>query len=1468
VTFDIPLWDGAVLQNISLSFNEQHGADATVNMTAKALVKLPFSSMTNEFVVTGTVDESLIALHSELDASEMWRIGAVKQGFWVHDMELTVAIAKASAGSSWQFTGLLHGEMAFGTDVVTVDASFPSADGVYVVEGSLTAPLSAAEAAQVATGSSSLVGGGLSGGSVAKDISAVQLEQASFKFISHGNATGLQVSGSVSLFGGSDLQAVLSVNETSAGSQEWAVAFAVAMESDFKLSSVSSGLSSLDSEFVYGDALLVVSSQATDLTLKGQTVKMAEAGVHFQADVPVANNSKLAPLSQWMGAGDVAAYGTWGESSDSLSLGLVVTFDIPLWDGASLQDVRLSFNEENGKHSISMSSTASVTLPYNKSPFVFLVSGSVDDTSLTLATSLQDVAVHSATGWSFDVVRTFTVYSLSLSMDIQLVAPHSIQGRLGGLMSFGEEVLNVTMSMPSPSGLFELVGDVLYGGIFQPEGVVNDLLGHGLPNGNSAIYSKMAAVTLVGTQFSFLLQGPGGTGSLSVSAQVALFHAADLLDAELVVNRTESGTWGVAFGAAMSSDFSFSDIKSSYSSLDEYHWGSATLCLSTYATTFNFRHLNLAKQILVSPGVSFNAVLPFSTTQNSALAPLSTWFGTGAVRIYAAFNSDSDDLTLGSELDFTWRWSPELAVTSARLMLVVGKAELKVAVAATLSVTNLHDNSIVGFTGELSFDFDSSSIGASFTMNADWSEPLGLHNVVLEQSAIAGAINIETGVPTQLTLASGLKIGHDVHGVGDSAGIKLNVLQPKQDIFEASFEGLNLAAIVQDLTFHTLPASVCQCAFNIKMQSIWASFTPSLTEVVLAGVTYAPGFHLRVTGLNLYNKLMGNATVSVETTEGVVVDAYVEPFAFPAVDGTPLLSVSGSHGGKISFQIILAKNKPVQLGLDAKINLWKYESLATIINITDSGWSVFVNASMFDSLLDFEFQLDSEGPIDAPTDFTLSGTATNSLQDYLATSGVKYVQNLQAAIETQLNIDEATVSSWYESTGQADLSTLDSAIDSLEGDILGLLSGAAAELAKAQQKLAQSQRSAEELSTQISADQAQHDALDCKWYNVDCHAQQVWLDTKMTALRAEQLVREGVVDVAQALVTELQKTVSGAESAAVTADLDAKYVAQATLNTTKFLAETAFQVSKTLTAQLGSLTTYVLKQQAEVLNFKELSFAGSLNTVQKSGNVSVHFVGVFFGHTMDHSFSAPIGDPSSYLDEVYKMMQGKWISNDVSVPVDPGASSSPTGFDRCQTLGSCAECSSAPAIDGTSCGWCQFAPGEGMCKSGSSSGMVDGSTCHDWRFGTCDAPPPPPPPAPVCPSGLGNAVCSAHGTCNTENWSCECATGWKGSACEYDCSNLNIYEPMYNGNQVEQCQYPHDLHDCGSESWVAGQICQKQYGTASTAVSYANGQCHSSHKTTYISDGSTCETHWYNFGDCQCTPIVNVVCTNPAAYCQ
>ena len=72
--------------------------------------------------------------------------------------------------------------------------------------------------------------------------------------------------------------------------------------------------------------------------------------------------------------------------------------------------------------------------------------------------------------------------------------------------------------------------------------------------------------------------------------------------------------------------------------------------------------------------------------------------------------------------------------------------------------------------------------------------------------------------------------------------------------------------------------------------------------------------------------------------------------------------------------------------------------MATIVNITDSGWSVFVNASKFDALLDFEFQLDSEGPIDAPTDFTLSGTATNSLQDYLATSGVKYVQNLQVPL--------------------------------------------------------------------------------------------------------------------------------------------------------------------------------------------------------------------------------------------------------------------------------------------------------------------------------------------------------------------------------------------------------------------------------------------------------------------------------------
>ena len=136
--------------------------------------------------------------------------------------------------------------------------------------------------------------------------------------------------------------------------------------------------------------MLVVSSCETALTIEGRTVWMAEAGVHFQADVPVANNSKLAPLSQWMGAGDVATYGTWGESSDSLSLGLRVTFDIPLWDGAVLQNISLSFNEKNGTDArVNMTGKALVTLPFANMTNEFTVTGEVTSTKVALSSTLS-----------------------------------------------------------------------------------------------------------------------------------------------------------------------------------------------------------------------------------------------------------------------------------------------------------------------------------------------------------------------------------------------------------------------------------------------------------------------------------------------------------------------------------------------------------------------------------------------------------------------------------------------------------------------------------------------------------------------------------------------------------------------------------------------------------------------------------------------------------------------------------------------------------------------------------------------------------------------------------------------------------------------------------------------------------------------------------------------------------------------
>merc|ERR1719199_1978147 len=181
--------------------------------------------------------------------------------------------------------------------------------------------MSAADVASAAAGSRSLTGSTSSGGAIGPKLAAVEFKNAKAKFTMRpGDKSEVAVEGHVDLYGGTDLDAVLSVNETAASnatSRQWAVAFGVAMESNFKLASVDKELAPLDTEFDYGDAMLVASTDATDLTFGAEqrTVKMSEAGVHFQADVPIVNNSKLAPLAHWMGAGDVAAYGTWGAST-------------------------------------------------------------------------------------------------------------------------------------------------------------------------------------------------------------------------------------------------------------------------------------------------------------------------------------------------------------------------------------------------------------------------------------------------------------------------------------------------------------------------------------------------------------------------------------------------------------------------------------------------------------------------------------------------------------------------------------------------------------------------------------------------------------------------------------------------------------------------------------------------------------------------------------------------------------------------------------------------------------------------------------------------------------------------------------------------------------------------------------------------------------------------------------------------
>lgn len=914
----------------------------------------------------------------------------------------------------------------------------------------------------------------------------------------------------------------------------------------------------------------------------------------------------------------------------------------------------------------------------------------------------------------------------------------------------------------------------------------------------------------------------------------------------------------------MSSSFSFSSIAHSYSSLDSYTWGSVVLTLTTYATTFDFKYLNRTVT-MHNPGVSFIATFPI--TSNSALAPISTWFGEGAIQVYATFASNSDELTIGSELDFAWNWTDRVAVTAARLYFQISSAELSIYVSATLSVINKADGSVVPFTGRLGFDFTSQSISAGFSMDAEWQKPLGLRGVSLLQSTLDGAINIQTGVPTAFDVASGLSIGCNERRFGGTSAVKLDLLSSQSDFFGGNMSNVDLPTCVQDLTLNKLPAGFVETAFAITMDEVSADFTPSTVPITFNGVTYQPGFHMRCTNFNLYNYIKGSAELSVEPETGVVAVVNTAPFSFGSVDGTPLLAVGGAGSSRdLVFNIQLVKDQPAVMDLEASIQVWKFLDVAAVVNISDSGWMVSFNASQLDNMLDVGFTLTSQGPVSAPTDFSISGFAHNSFEDWLSTQGVEYIANLSSAIESRLSEDKATVDAWFNTGGGHEaLQTVDSEIDTLEGDILNLLSGAQKELASAQQALAAAQQSNHKLSSQISSEQS--NIQSCKWYDAGCHAHNIWTDTKITALRAEQLIREAAVTVAQDLVAELQRTVSASQDAAVTADLQAKYVAQATLNVTHLLSDAALTASQNLTATLSTLLEYTASKAATAFNPQEVTFSGSLSTVQHSGALSCRIKGIFFGATLDHTFSTSIGNTTSILDEVYKLMQSKWITGGVTSDSSSSSSGSSgissTPFDRCEAFATCGACSGTAEVDGTRCGWCQYTGSQGLCSSGSASNPA----CEDWRFGTCDAPPPPPPPPRACPVGLQSETCSGYGTCDTNTYTCNCGTGRNGVACEFNCESTTIANPQKDGHPVDKCQYNagQSWTNCGSTSWTAGQICQQQVGSASKAISWDEGGCVST--ATYMA-GGTCSTHWYNFGDCQCHNIVNVVCSNPASYCS
>lgn len=616
--------------------------------------------------------------------------------------------------------------------------------------------------------------------------------------------------------------------------------------------------------------------------------------------------------------------------------------------------------------------------------------------------------------------------SFDLRADPSKQGPEVISGTMSGVFSIGAASFEVIYNFP---GDFILTGDIptISLSLLLQEFCGGDIV-RDLPLPVSILEAE-----LHNAQFTVAPE------------QRALSFAGDtpLGKAEIVIDQTESGSWGFSIGFVPPESWNLSAIDPALSVLDDLDFSGSTLIVaSSEDSSLALTTIELPQgYVNVHRGLNFFAGLGTSALGVIEVLP---GFDLDRLQVYAAIGNDPRNLVIEAAIEGRFQIDESTAFGDITFRLKPSPSDFEVTLLGT--VTTVIDENPLLFIGGLGVTAPPPAGQISATMVGTWDNPFGTHNLSISN------VGLELRLPPpSIGIIGALRIG-DFEG---KAAVSLNVANPMQSMLAVQFEELKLVqlfdAFCPPQARQAIPGDLVTTILDVEFEDVKIYIVPQSTTI--AGVDFEQG--IRLQGRMIFWGLMADGRLLIDQGSGILVEGDIDDVVLGSI--FKLTAVAGKE--KASLLADLRLGKPTRIDINGAVELLGFHRELTI-SISDSGFRFTTSDKIFDL---FEASLVvSGGDMLNGDGIMVKATMRDDLFDYLSDKASEAIES--AAKQAAREIEDAQRAV---NRAQVDVDKLDSSIKTMQQTIQREREEDAKRLRDAQNAIQREQNKVNSLNQQI-----------------------------------------------------------------------------------------------------------------------------------------------------------------------------------------------------------------------------------------------------------------------------------------------------------------------------------------------------------------------------------------------------------------